>query len=289
MSNIITVTLTAGKMVKTSPLFQWDYGQIMRFQGAALPASFEVHFANVPDVGAATVQVGSNSQVEIPNEYLITGLPVYAWIFLSEGDADGETVYAIKTPVIRRPMPADITIPSAQRTAVQQAIAALNAAADRFVGPFGKSTVNYHGVTIEREGNTITMNGQGNVAKQYLYLDLSGGGLAIADDGLETPGLLQLHAGHTYSMTGEFTGSITSDPEEPVGECVQLRLTGAGLNCNEYEDQVSTVLNEDVKGSLLLRVIIGARGYDTDHDIYSYPIYTNYKVVFNLDDTLIIE
>lgn len=289
MSNIITVTLTAGKMVKTSPLFQWDYGQIMHFQGAALPASFEVHFANVPEVGAATVQVGSNNQVEIPNEYLITGLPVYAWIFLSAGETDGETDYASQTPVIRRPMPAGITIPSAQQTSVQQAIAALNAAESRITGPFGKSTVTWHGVTIEREGNTITVNGQGNVVKQYLYLDLSGGGLAIADDGLETPGFMQLHAGHTYSMEGEFTGSVTSDPEEPVGECVQLRLTGADLNCNEYDSQVSAVLQEDVKGSLLLRVVIGWGGWDGGQYIYSYPVYTNYKVVFDLDDTLTIE
>jgi len=282
MSNIITVTLTAGKVVKTSPLFQWDYGQIMQFQGAALPASFEVHFANVPEVGAATVQVGSNNQVEIPNEYLITGLPVYAWIFLSAGETDGETDYASQTPVIRRPMPAGITIPSAQQTAVQQAIAALNAAADRAGTTFGKSSITVKGVTVSRAGNTITVNGTGTESGTVSF-NLSGGGILLADGSDYT---LPLKAGHSYAMSGTFTGTAQNPSPAPIGNLVSFRLDGAGIQINkELPSASGAVLSEDADGTLLLTVRLGTTAGGT-----MYPItYTDYQIELETEDRLTIE
>lgn len=281
MSNIITVTLTAGGTIRTAPLYQWDYGQIMQFGGAALPASFEVHFANVPDVGAATVQVGSSNQVEIPNEYLITGLPVYAWIFLSESDADGETVFAVKTPVIRRPMPADITIPSVQKTAVQQAIAALNAAADRAGNPFGKTSVTYKGVTVSREGSTITVNGTGTEGGTVSF-NLSGGGILLADGSDYT---LPLKAGHSYAMSGTFTGTAQNPSPAPIGNLVSVWLDGAGIQINkELPSASGAVLSEDADGKLLLTVRLGTTAGGT-----MYPItYTDYQIELETEDRLTI-
>lgn len=126
---VIVKDLGLLKTIKTESVYQWSFGLILRFEGMIdLPESFSVHFANDPVLGEAKQQVGSNNQVEIPDEYLISGKYIYAWIFLHSGADDGETVYAITIPVIKRPKPSEETPDPVERGVIDQAIAALNAA-----------------------------------------------------------------------------------------------------------------------------------------------------------------
>lgn len=127
-TNIITANLANGSPVTTAPLYQWDYGQVLRFSGVTLPYAFTVHFSNQPIKGTAQGAVASDGQVTIPANYLTSGANVYAWIFLHEGETDGETEYAITIPVIRRAQPTDETPTPEQQSEIDQAIAALNAA-----------------------------------------------------------------------------------------------------------------------------------------------------------------
>ena len=127
MTNIVTAAFGASKAVQTRPLHQWDYGQVLQFKGIDLPDAYTVHFSNDGVGGTAKTQVGNADGVDIPNEYLTTGQPVYAWVFLHASEDDGETVYSVTIPVTARPRPTEDAPTPQQQGLIDQAIAALNA------------------------------------------------------------------------------------------------------------------------------------------------------------------
>lgn len=130
----ITAYIRAGQneVTITRPLTQYDYGQVLMFDGVTLPEAYEVVFSN-SDTSDATgkSQIGDSEGVSIPDEFLVTGLPVYAWLFLHEAANDGRTVYKIKIPVRKRAE--DVTNPPSEeeQTSISQAIVALNAAVQK--------------------------------------------------------------------------------------------------------------------------------------------------------------
>ena len=111
-------------------LVQYDYGQILKFEDIELPSAYTVHFGNEKEDGLSKPMIGDEDGVEIPAEFLQTGLPVWAWIFLHEGEDDGETEYIVKIPVRRRSRPTNYAPTEVQQSAIDQAIAALNEAVE---------------------------------------------------------------------------------------------------------------------------------------------------------------
>ena len=101
------------------------------FDGIELPETYEVHFSNQPVIGDAKTFLGDATGVEIPDEYLTTGDPIYVWIYLHTGEDDGETVYAITVPVIARPRPVEEAPTPAQRGLIDQAITVLTVGVER--------------------------------------------------------------------------------------------------------------------------------------------------------------
>lgn len=126
-TNVVRAQFYSGRIAQTESIHQWDYGQILQFVGLDLPASYAVHFSNSSIGGESKTQIGGPDGVSIPDEYLTTGLPVNAWIFLHAGEDDGETVYSVKIPVIRRPKPTDEEPTPQEQSVIDQAITALNA------------------------------------------------------------------------------------------------------------------------------------------------------------------
>lgn len=124
--NVVKASFVFGRSTKTRGLHQWDYGQVLQFDGLDLPSAYTVHFANQPMSGDAKTQVGGPDGVTIPDEYLTTGLPVYAWVYLHSGADDGETVYSVTIPVTKRPKPVEDEPTPVQQGAIDTAIAALN-------------------------------------------------------------------------------------------------------------------------------------------------------------------
>ena len=134
MSEALNVTKAAFgglREVTTSPLWQYDYGQILKITGLDLPQAFEVHFSNSRKSGETVTQIGTDNQVVIPDMYLTSGADIYAFIFLHDGLTDGETEYVIKIPVRERPEPSDIEPTPEQQDVITQAIAALNEAVEQ--------------------------------------------------------------------------------------------------------------------------------------------------------------
>lgn len=132
MSNIITAKFKAGQTSAWADgLYQYDYGQILKFDGLELPEAYEVHFSDTPIIGDAKTQIGNADGVTIPDEYLQTGSTIYAWVFLHTGEDDGETEYSITVPVTKRPKPTDEAPTPQEQSAIDQAIAALNIAVEK--------------------------------------------------------------------------------------------------------------------------------------------------------------
>lgn len=131
MSNIITATFSCGSTTASaSGLWQYDYGQKLIFAGLDLPPVYEVHFANEGETETITV-LGDETGVDIPDQFLLSGNAVRAWVFLHAGTEDGETMYAVRMPVNKRPEPSDIEPTPVQQDTITQAIAALNSAVEQ--------------------------------------------------------------------------------------------------------------------------------------------------------------
>lgn len=127
MSNILNAVFDGSRRKAiTCPLFQYDYGQILKISGVELPESYQVQFSNTEDAGVSKTMLGDADGVQIPDEYLLTGDYIYAFIFLHEGETDGETEYVIEIPVIRRPVPSEETPTPAEQSLIDQLLEQLN-------------------------------------------------------------------------------------------------------------------------------------------------------------------
>lgn len=130
--NVTQATFKNGsKSTITEKIFQWAYGQKYEIVGLDLPSVFRVDFSNTPEIGDAKPQTGMDNVVDIPDEYFLSGAPVYAFIVLHEGAEDGRTIYTIKTFVPKRPKPSNVQPTPVQQDAINQAIAAFNVIAGR--------------------------------------------------------------------------------------------------------------------------------------------------------------
>lgn len=130
--NEITAVFKSGShSSQTEAAWQYDYGQVIVVEGIDLPDVFEAHFSNNPVGGEAKTQAGAFGRIEVPDEYLVSGYPVYVWIYLHEGETDGQTVYRIAIPVNRRSKTTDEEITPVQQSAFDIAIAAMQESARR--------------------------------------------------------------------------------------------------------------------------------------------------------------
>lgn len=120
----VLVKYTVRKEYKTIPIYQYDVGHILTFEGFNLPEAFEVHFA-LSDTGDAVTQIGSNDQVAVPDVLVQDGRWLYAWIYVADEDT-GLTKFVIQIPVIPRGKPTHQTPSPVEQSEVTQAIAALN-------------------------------------------------------------------------------------------------------------------------------------------------------------------
>lgn len=126
--NVIKAAFGGSAFTKTQKVFQWDGEDKLVFVGIDLPESYQVHFSNSLS-GESKTALGTPDGVMIPPEYFVPGSEIYAWIWLS-GDVGGYTKYQVTIPVYRRAQPTDVTPTPAQKSALDQAIDALNDATE---------------------------------------------------------------------------------------------------------------------------------------------------------------
>ncbi len=124
MTNIIPVTFNGSRSTYAA-VTQWDYGQILTFPDLELPETYQVHFSNAPACGTAVTVLGGPEGVSIPDTLLQQAKPISAYVFLHAGEDDGETVFTITLFVKPRQRPTEEQPTPVQRSALDEAIAAL--------------------------------------------------------------------------------------------------------------------------------------------------------------------
>lgn len=126
------------KYAKTTGLWQYDYGQILRLQGLDLPKAVEIHFSLSETGGESVTRIGTTkdgvTDVLIPDSMLenndaISNYSIFVFIFLSD-DSSGNTEYRIKIPVKVRPRP-EVPGSSEEPELFRETIKEVNQAADR--------------------------------------------------------------------------------------------------------------------------------------------------------------
>lgn len=121
---IVTAVLGDNLYVKTSHVFQYDYGLTLMIEGIQLPAEYEIHFSNKKR-GVAKKGELVEGGAKIPDEYLRSGENVYAWVYLRNGDNDGYTVYSVEIPVVQRSVEQGDNITPIEHNVIEEAIAAM--------------------------------------------------------------------------------------------------------------------------------------------------------------------
>lgn len=125
ISNVVQVVLNeTDQYFETQPVFAKNHGNYLEFTGVDLPDYFEVHFAK-EETGTSIRDIAENHLVRIPDELLLTGDQIYAWIYLHTTGEDGETMCAIRIPVNRRADITNVEPEPVQHDIIEQAIAAL--------------------------------------------------------------------------------------------------------------------------------------------------------------------
>lgn len=127
--NVTEVVFSGFYKTQICGLYQYDYGQVLKFTDITLPSTYEVHFAQSGASTTVTV-LGDSNGVQIPDQYLLADLDIRAYIYLHEEETDGETVYQVLIPVIARPEPTDVEPTPVEQDIITQTIAALNSAVD---------------------------------------------------------------------------------------------------------------------------------------------------------------
>ena len=114
------------KVTATNSLAQYDYGQLLYIDGLDLPMTFEVDFSLDPYKGTSETRIGMDGCVKVPRALLETGETVYAFLFLHQGEDDGETRYRITIPVDKRPERGEEEVPDEEAGIIEETIVALN-------------------------------------------------------------------------------------------------------------------------------------------------------------------
>lgn len=125
--NIVTAHVGEKAYVETEPVFQYDYGLTLVIDGVTLPSEYKVHFGNTKSAANKTA-IGGSEGVAIPDEYLLNGEDIHAYLYLSTNENNGFSVYHIRIPVTDRAAIAEEEITPIQHNVIDEALEALREA-----------------------------------------------------------------------------------------------------------------------------------------------------------------
>ena len=128
--HIINISFGSNQYATAKAREQYSYGQEIAFSNIELPEVFQAYFSNSP-TGEAKPVSGQNGKVLIPDEYFLSGEPVYCYILVHDTSTDGRTKYVVKIPIEPRPELTEMELTEVQRNIATEAIATLQEATTR--------------------------------------------------------------------------------------------------------------------------------------------------------------
>lgn len=127
--NYKTTTVSFGSIRKINgPPIQWQYNekQYLIIRGLNLPEFYAVDFCNLGDTSTITMSATENG-VEIPDQFLVTGKPLVAYIVVVDGESVN-TIGQITFPVTVRGRRTDISPEPAEQQQIDALIDTMNQA-----------------------------------------------------------------------------------------------------------------------------------------------------------------
>lgn len=143
---MVEVNIPVGitKVTASPPLFQWDYGQILRITGNNLPSVCEVHFCN-KNCKETIVCLGklvdiNTIETPIPDRLLKDEFDINAFIYVV-GENCGNTIKQIHIPVTKRKKPEDYVdpLPEEAQTELETLIANINGTLNKIEGYYNET------------------------------------------------------------------------------------------------------------------------------------------------------
>ncbi len=137
--NTIPVELKTEQPHVYTGVYQHDYGQILQIHGKNLPAVAEVQFSLQSQGGQTETRVGVTTndvlEVQVPdkmlkNEGVTENYCIFAYLYITDGKS-GNTEYKITIHATSRPAPGGIGEDPDEPHLLDEAVNAVNAAADR--------------------------------------------------------------------------------------------------------------------------------------------------------------
>ena len=104
---MIVTKFNGGSVASAYGLMQWDYGQMLRIDGADVPDGAEVNYYQGL---LSSVDYITNSMSRIPDRMLQNAAEITAYVYIRSPDA-GETILTIKLRVEARPRPDNYVLP----------------------------------------------------------------------------------------------------------------------------------------------------------------------------------
>lgn len=223
MSNIIIADFSESADIKTEAMYQYDFGQILKIEGVTLPNSYEVHFCNRL-TGGALVMIGGPDGVEIPDELFTTGLEIYAWTFVMDGEDSGKTILKATIPIIKRAMPTEEQPTPHQQSVINQLIGLMEESVDEVetLAAQAEANVSHYPTIINGEWAVWDASTEAWVSTG---VDAHGNGIAsVSVDPLTYEMTITFDDGSTY-VTDSLRGP--QGPTGPAGPQGETGATGA--------------------------------------------------------------
>ena len=251
--NIVQAFLRGKTAAKTAPLYQYDYGQILKIIGLELPPAYEVHFSNNPH-GTSRTSIGGADGVTIPDEYLVTGETVYAWVYLHTGVADGETEYMMTIPVIRRARPTDQAPTPVQQDVITQAIAVLNNAIQQTAGSASDAAASKTAAQTA-QGYAEAAQTASEAARDRAEAAQSNASTSATNAAQSAANAAQSASNAAASAQNAYIDAERAEQAASTAGYMWITIDGNGHLIYERTDQVDVDLALDNNGHLIMGVI----------------------------------
>lgn len=145
--HIINISFGSNQYATAKAREQYSYGQEIAFSNIELPEVFQAYFSN-STTGEAKPVSGQDGKVLIPDEYFLSGEPVYCYILIHDASTDGRTKYVAKIPIEPRPELTEMELTEVQRDIATEAIATLQEATTR-VTDMAEQVSNNLAITVQ--------------------------------------------------------------------------------------------------------------------------------------------
>lgn len=252
MAKTIKAVFSSGVFARTLKVFEWDTDDKLQFVGIDLPDNYTVDFSNSL-TGESKPVLGDASGVAIPPEYFVHGTEIYAWVWISTENG-GHTKYQVTIPVYKRAKRTDTTPTPAQQDALDQAIAALNAAVTDVQDQINDALQEAKD-SGEFDGPPGEKGDKGDTGIVWTSTQISLLQNVFAHVKFDTPSALQL-----------VTALVNSLAENPQWNADQIAMLDTVLDHVKYTDEtgdeVASMLITALRGGVIPAVVVPSTAED---------------------------